>query len=124
MSAARLSAISGNPHEPVVVIGDDLDQPGNLLISRLPAAESVAASDVADYDADGAKAAAQEGDDESAEGGSSTTGTANAPTSSDSTSTDATASTPTVAPDEHDDTAAQPGEGGAPAAPASGDTGQ
>ena len=46
----RLSNISGNPHEPVVVVGDDPDVEGNSLISRLPAPESVASSDVVDYE--------------------------------------------------------------------------
>lgn len=56
----KLSNISGNPHEAVVVIADDLDQPGNVLISRLPLAESVPSSDVIDYDEAGAKQAAKE----------------------------------------------------------------
>jgi hypothetical protein len=57
-SVAELSNISGNPHEPVVVIGDDLDQPGNKLVSRLPAPDSVPGADVIAYDEAAAREAA------------------------------------------------------------------
>jgi hypothetical protein len=42
----EFSNISGNPDEPVVLIGDDPDHEGHVLISRLPVPESLPSDEV------------------------------------------------------------------------------